>query len=178
MVSEKIIERKKQEVEELGKIFTKSGVYLFDYRGLTVPQMGQLREKVKALNANVKVIKNRLAIKYFEKEKKEFGRDLFKGPLAVAYADESFVDVAKVIVESEKEFEHIKLKAGFIEGSFADADKVKRVATLPSREQLMAQMVLSLSMPIKKFGMSLAAPLKNMLILMKNLKDKKEKEEK
>jgi len=178
VASEKILERKKQEVDELGNIFSKSGVYLFDYRGLTVPQMGKLREKVKALNANVKVIKNRLAIKYFEKEQKEFGRDLFKGPLAIAFADESFVEVAKVIVESEKEFEHVKLKAGFIEGTFADVDKVKRVATLPSKEQLMAQLALSLSMPIKKFGMSLAAPLRNMLILMKNLKDKKEKEEK
>jgi large subunit ribosomal protein L10 len=177
VVNEKILEIKKNEVDELSKIFSKSGVYLFDYRGLTVPQMSRLREKVKALNANVKVIKNRLAIKYFEKEKKEYGRGLFNGPMAIAYADENFVDVAKVIVESEKEFEHVKLRAGFIEGVFADEVKIKQVAKLPPKEQLMAQIVLSLSMPIKKFGMSLAAPLKNMLILMKNLKDKKEKEE-
>lgn len=178
MASPEILKRKKHEVDEIGKIFSKNGVYLFDYRGLTVPQMGALREKVKALNANVKVIKNRLAIKYFERENKEYGRDLFNGPMAVAYADENFVDVAKVIVESEKEFEHVKIKAGFIEGVFADEAKVKHVAQLPAKEQLMAQLAFSLSMPLKKFGMSLAAPLKNMLILMKNLKDKKEKEEK
>ena len=143
MASEKIIESKKQDVEELGEIFSKSGVYLFDYRGLSVPQMGELREKVKSLNANVKVIKNRLAIKYFEKEKKEHGRELFNGPMAVAYADENFVDVAKLIVESEKEFEHVKVKAGFIEGIFADKAKVKQVAKLPGKDQLMAQLALS-----------------------------------
>ena len=177
MTEKKIIEQKKREVDDLEKIFSKNGVYLFDYRGLTVPQMGALREKVKALDANVKVIKNRLAIKYFERENKPYGRDLFNGPLAIAYADDNFVDVAKVIVESAKEFQHVKLKAGFIEGVFADETKVKQVAKLPAKEQLLAQVALSMSMPLKKFGMSLAAPLKNMLILMKNLKDKKEKEE-
>ena len=176
MTEKKILEQKKRKVDDLGKIFSKNGVYLFDYRGLTVPQMGALREKVKALDANVKVIKNRLAIKYFERENKPYGRELFNGPIAIAYTDDNFVDVAKVIVESEKEFEHVKLKAGFIEGVFADGAKVKQVAKLPAKEQLMAQVVLSMSMPLKKFGMSLAAPLKNMLILMKNLKDKKEEE--
>ncbi len=176
MPNEKIIELKKQEVEDFGKIFSSNGVYLFDYRGLTVSQMSQLREKVKALNANVKVLKNRLSIKYFEKEKKDYGRELFNGPLAAAYGDENFVEIAKVMVESEKEFEHVHLRAGFIEGTLTDSDKVKEVAKLPGREQLMAQLALSMTMPIKKFGMSLAAPMRSMLILLKNLKDKKEKE--
>ncbi|MCK5055263.1 MAG: 50S ribosomal protein L10 [Candidatus Aminicenantes bacterium] len=176
MTGKKIIEQKKREVDDLGKIFSKNGVYLFDYRGLTVPQMGALREKVKALDAKVKVIKNRLAIRYFKKENKPYGRELFNGPLAIAYADDNFVDVARVIVASEKEFEHVKIKAGFIEGVFADKTRVKEVAKLPAKEQLMAQVALSMSMPLKKFVMSLAAPLKNMLLLMKNLKDKKEEE--
>ncbi|MCI0470285.1 MAG: 50S ribosomal protein L10 [Candidatus Aminicenantes bacterium] len=177
MTSEKLLERKKQEVEKIGEIFSKSGVYLFDYRGMTVPQMSRLREKVKALDADIKVVKNRLAIKYFEsKNKKEYGRELFNGPMAAAYADKNFVDVAKLIIEAEKEFEHINLKAGFIEQIFADKERVKQVSKLPGKEQLMAQLVLSLAMPLKKFGMSLSAPLTHMLILMKNLKDKKEKE--
>ncbi len=178
MASEKILERKKQEVDELGKIFEKSGVYLFDYRGLSVPKMEELRGKIKALNADMRVIKNRLAVKYFERGQKGYGREIFQGPMAIAYADENFVEVAKVIVESEKNYEHVTLKAGFIEGVFADKEKVKQVATLPGREQLLAQLAFSLTMPLKKFGLTLSAPLRNMLILMKNLKDKKEKEEK
>jgi len=178
MASEKIIERKKKEVEEIGKIFEMDGVYLFDYRGLTVPKMQELRKRVKDLNANVKVVKNRLAIKYFESEKRDEGREVFKGPLAIAYAGESFIDVAKILVDSEKDFEHLSLKAGFIEGNFADRNEVIALAKLPGKDQLMAQLALSMSMPIKKFGASLAAPLKNVLILMNNLKDKKEKEEK
>jgi large subunit ribosomal protein L10 len=169
---------KKNQADEIGKIFDSNGVYMFDYRGLTVSDMEDVRNRMRELGANVKIIKNRLAIKYFEKEKKDFGRDLFQGPMAVAYADDNFVDVAKVMVDFEKEKEHLQLKAGFIEQSFADAAKVKAVAKLPPKDQLMAQLAFSISMPVKKMGMALSAPLRNMLILMNNLKDKKEKEEK
>jgi len=172
------IEIKKKQVDEIAEIFDNSGVYLLDYRGLNVSQMNDLRERVKSLNANLKVIKNRLAIRYFEREKKEFGRELFNGPTAVAYSTEKFVEVAKLLVGYEKENEEFEIKAGFIEKIFADKEKVKYMAKLPGKEQLMAQLVGAISMPLKKMGMALSAPLRNMLILMNNLKDKKEKEEK
>lgn len=178
MPSKQILENKKQKVDEIADIFAASGVYLFDYRGLTVSEMSDLRERIKSHNANMKVIKNRLAIKYFEREKMDYGRDVFSGPMAVAYADENFVEVAKTLVEYEKENNKVEIKAGFIEKTFADKDKVKYVAKLPGKEQLLAQLVGAISMPLKKMGMALSAPLTNMLILMNNLKDKKEKEEK
>ncbi|NIM13124.1 MAG: 50S ribosomal protein L10 [Candidatus Aminicenantes bacterium] len=178
MPSKVIMDVKKQQADELSKIFQSSGAYLFDYRGLTVAEMNDLRERVKNLGANVKVFKNRLAIKYFEKERKPQGRDLFKGPLAVAYANDNFVEVAKVMVDFEKENNNVQIMAGFIEQTYVDKDKIKHVATLPGKEQLLAQLAFLISMPLKKMGMALSAPLRNMLILMKNLKDKKEKEEK
>ncbi|MCP4147977.1 MAG: 50S ribosomal protein L10 [bacterium] len=178
MASPHILDEKKKTVDEIARIFDNNGVYLFDYRGLTVPQFNELREKVKELNASVKVIKNRLAIKYFEKEKKDFGRDLFNGPMAVAYADENFVEVAKVLLEFQKENPNIEVLGGFIEKTYADFDKVKYVSKLPGKEQMLAQLVGAIAMPLKKMGMALSAPLTNMLILMNNLKDKKENEEK
>lgn len=177
MPSTQILENKKQQVEEIAAIFDNSGVYLFDYRGLTVSEMSDLRERIKGLNAHMKVIKNRLAIKYFEKKKMDYGRDIFNGPMAVAYATENFVEVAKTLVAFQKENNKVKIKAGFIEKTFADEDKVKYVAKLPGKEQLLAQLVGAISMPLKKMGLALSAPLTNMLILMNNLKDKKEKEE-
>ena len=180
MPSKEILQLKQKKVDEIGQIFDSSGVYLFDYRGLTVKEMEGLRNLVKRIgdDSDVKVIKNRLAVKYFEQQKKAQGRELFNGPMAVAYADDSFVEVAKVLVEFEKESEKLEIKAGFIEQTFADKEKVKAVAKLPAKDQLMAQLVFSIAMPLKKMGMALSAPLTNMLILMKNLKDKKEKEEK
>ena len=178
MPSKETMELKHKKVEEIKEIFDSSGVYLFDYRGLTVSQMETLRNRVKELGANVKVFKNRYAIKHFENENLEYGRDVFHGPMAAAYANDNFVEVAKAMVELEKELEKVDIKAGFIENTFADKSKIKEVAKLPSKEQMLATLAFSIGMPLRKMGMALNAPLKNMLILMKNLKDKKEKEEK
>lgn len=169
---------KKQKVDEISQIFDSNGVYLFDYRGMTVKEMSDLRSRVKNLGAKIKVFKNRLAIKYFQQNNKTQGRDIFNGPLAVAYATNNFIEVAKIMVDYEKENEKVKLRAGFIENTFVNKERIKEVAKLPGKDQLLAQLVFSISMPLKKMGMALSAPLSNTLILMKNLKDKKEKEEK
>lgn len=171
------LERKKKEVENLRELFSNNGVYLFDYRGLNVAEFEDLRSRVKKIGANVKVIKNRVAIKYFEEKKEKYGRELFNGPTAVAYADKNFIEVAKIIVDFEKESKKIKIKPGFIEDTFVDINKVREVAKLPNKEQLMAQIAFSVAMPLKKFGMSLSAPLKHFIVLLNNLKDKKGKEE-
>ena len=180
MPSKERLQTKEKKIEEIGQIFRSSGVYLFDYRGLSVAEMEGLRSRVKQIghDTNMKVIKNRLAIKYFEKEKKSYGRELFNGPMAVAYGNDNFVELAKLLMEFEKENEKVKIKAGFVEQAFADKDKVKTVAKLPGKDQLLAQLVFSIAMPLKKMGMALSAPLTKMSILMQNLKDKKEKEEK
>lgn len=178
MPSKEILQRNKEQVEEIGRIFQNNGVYMFDYRGLTVPEMEDLRKKVKEHGANLKVVKNRIAIKYFEKEKNEYGRELFNGPLAIAYADDNFIEIAKVITQFEKDTKKITVKAGFIEQTFADQNKIKDVAKMPGKEQMLATLAMSIAMPLQKMGMALSAPLRDMLILMNNLKDKKEKEEK
>ena len=176
MGSAKNLEKKKKAVDALADIFACSGVYLFDYRGLKVSEMGTLRSRIKALGANVKVVKNRLAIKYFEKEKQAVGRELFKGPLAMAYSDEKFVETAKVLVEFEKESKKIKIISGFIEKRLVSDRQVVEVAKLPGKEQLLAQLVYSIGMPLRRFGAALSSPMTHMLVLMKNLQDKKAKE--
>ncbi|MCX6553820.1 MAG: 50S ribosomal protein L10 [Candidatus Aminicenantes bacterium] len=175
MASSQILEKKKKTVEELADIFNCNGVYLFDYRGLKVSEMGSLRNRIKKLGANVKVIKNRLAIKFFEKEKMPIGRDLFNGPIAVAYSNEKFVETAKALVEFEKESKKIKIKSGFIERKLVSPVQISEVAKLPGKEQMLAQLVFSIGMPLRRFGSALAAPLTHMLVLLKNLQAKKEK---
>ncbi len=169
------LDKKKKTVDALADIFNCNGVYLFDYRGLKVSEMGVLRSRIKALGANVKVVKNRLAIKYFEKEKQAVGRSLFKGPLAMAYSNEKFVETAKVLVEFEKESKMIKIISGFIEKKLVSDRQVAEVAKLPGKEQLLAQLIYSIGMPLRRFGSALSSPLTHMLVLMKNLQDKKAK---
>jgi len=175
MGSAQILEKKKKTVDAMAEIFNCNGVYLFDYRGLKVSEMVTLRSRIKALGANVKVVKNRLAIKFFEKEKVAVGRELFHGPIAMAYSNEKFVETAKVLVEFERESKKIRIISGFIEKKLVSDKQVAEVAKLPGKEQLLAQLVFSIGMPLRRFGSALASPLTHMLILLKNLQDKKEK---
>jgi large subunit ribosomal protein L10 len=167
--------KKQKGVDALDEIFKCNGVYLFDYRGLKVSEFEALRRKIRNLNANVRVIKNRLAIKYFEKQKMDIGRELFNGPVAIAYSNEKFVETAKVLIDFEKEGKKIKVRSGFIERRLVNEKQIGEVARLPGKEQLMAQLLLSMAMPLRKFGSALSAPLTSMLVLLKNLKEKKEK---
>ncbi len=175
MASVQNLAKKQKQVEALAEIFRSNGVYIFDYRGLKVSEFEALRRRMKELNADVQVIKNRLVIKYFEKEKLNIGRDLFNGPMAVAYSNDRFVEAAKVLIDFEKESKKIKVRSGFIERRLVDENQISEVAKLPPKEQLLAQLVLSISLPLRKFGSALSAPLTHLLILVKNLKDKKEK---
>jgi len=175
MASARILEKKKKTVDGLADIFNCNGVYLFDYRGLKVSEMGKLRNRIKKLGANVKVIKNRLAIKFFEKEKMAIGRDLFNGPIAVAYSNEKFIETAKALIDFEKESKKIKIKSGFIEKTMVSYMQINEVAKLPGKDQLLAQLVFSIGMPLRRFGSTLSAPLTHMLVLFKNLQAKKEK---
>lgn len=174
MANQAIREQKKGVVEEIKDIFSNPGVYVIDYRGLSVKEMEGLRKRVKERESHLKVVKNRMIIKHFESQSSTHGRDIFNGPTALVYTDKQFVEIAKDLVDFEKESQKIKIRFGFVEQRFVDADGVKAVAKLPSKEQLLGQVAYSIAYPVKKMGLALSAPLRNVLILMKNLKDKKE----
>lgn len=175
MASKQILQEKEKQVAKLGEIFKSNGVFLFDYRGLKVSEMEDLRRRARNLNGGLMVIKNRLAIKSLEKSQAGIGREVLNGPLAVAFSGENFIEVAKMMVDYEKESKKIRIVSGFIEEKFVSSTQIAEVAKLPGREQLLAQLALSMAMPLKKMGAALRSPLVSMLVLLQNLKDKKEK---
>jgi ribosomal protein L10 len=105
----------------------------------------------------------------------DIGRDLFNGPIAVAYSNEKFIETAKALVEFEKESKKIKIKSGFIEKRQVSTQQIIEAAKLPGKEQMLTQLVFSIGMPLRRFGSALSSPLSHMLILFKNLQAKKEK---
>lgn len=177
MVSEAILKKKKAKVKEFEEIFKSDGIYFFDYRGLSVGQFEELRGKVKDKDGKCRVIKNSIAARFFEDEKIQVDDQLLKGPNAIIYCSDKAVEIAKVLVDFVKDMENIEIKSGFLDQEFINKDKIYELSKLPGRDQLVSQLLMTIAMPLKKFGMTLASPLKNMLILMHNLKDKKEKEE-
>jgi len=145
-------EAKKVVVQEItDKIKASKSVVFVDYNKLTVKEVSELRNKCKKAGCEYKVYKNTLVRKAFnDLGFKDFDADL-NGPTAVAFgADETAA--AKVMLESSKDLQDkIVLKSAFVDNAYVDKNGVKALASMPSREELVAKMLGSLQAPVSNF---------------------------
>ena len=126
-------------------------IYLTDFTGIAVKPMTEFRTKLRGAGVQYQVVKNTLALQALEKASVEGLGDQFAGPTAFVFAGEDFVTAAKLIAEFQKEHEVLTVKAGYVEGRAVGPDEVKRLATLPSREELMGQVGGALQSPLQGF---------------------------
>lgn len=145
-------------VAELTKLFRNAdAIYLTEYRGLTVPQISTLREKL-GRDTSYSVAKNTLA-RIAAKEAGIEGLDeLLAGPTAVTFVKGDFIEAAKTLRDFAKENKALVIKGGFADGTVYDAEGAKQLADLKSRPQLLFEMAGAL-----KGTMSKAAYLFNAL---------------
>jgi len=175
MPSEKILSEKKQQVSKLTEKFKSAKSMVFaDYRGLTVSQDTEFRAKLRKANVEYKVIKNSL----MNFAAKECGLDALseklKGPTSVAISYDDLIAPAKVLVEFSKKYENLELKTGVLEGEVIDADKVKSLAALPSREVLISKMLGSMNAPVTGFVTVLNGTLKGLVVALNAISNQKE----
>ena len=162
MPSAKILEAKKQAVEEIKATLTKAvaGVFV-DYCGLTVEQDTKLRNKLREANVEYKVVKNTLT-RFAANEVGLEGLDeVLNGPTALAISETDEVIAAKVLAEFAKENEALEIKSGFLEGKVVSVDEVKKLADTPSREVLIAKLMGSMNSPIAALARTLQALVDN-----------------
>ena len=162
MPSAKILEAKKQAVEELKATLTKAvaGVFV-DYCGLTVEQDTKLRNKLREANVEYKVVKNTLT-RFAANEIGLEGLDeILNGPTALAISETDEVIAAKVLNDFAKENEALEIKSGFLEGKVMSVDEVKTLANTPSREVLIAKLMGSMNSPISALARTLQALVDN-----------------
>lgn len=162
MPSQKILEAKKQVVEEIKAQLTKavSGVFV-DYCGLTVEQDTELRNKLRAANVEYKVVKNTLT-RFAAKEVGLDGLDeILNGPTALAVSEHDEVTAAKVLADFAKTNEQLEIKSGFLEGKVVSVDEIKKLAETPSREVLIAKMMGSMNAPVSSLVRTLQALVDN-----------------
>lgn len=165
---------KQQAVKSFSEKMQKAKACVFaDYRGLTVSQMTVLRRKLHAAKSSINVVKNRLA-KHALKDLSIQGLDEYlKGPTAVAYSEIDQIMPAKVLVEFAKDNEKLKLKAGFMDGKVLSIAMLKELASLPSREILLARFLGTLNAPATNFVGVLAAIPRQLVTVLNALKEKK-----
>ena len=147
------VEIKKPVVDEISELLNDAkAAVLVDYRGLTVEQDTNLRKQLREAGVVYKVYKNTMinfAVQGTEYE--ELSKHL-EGPTAIAVSNEDATAPARILYDFAKTAEALELKAGVVEGTNYDADGIKVIATIPSREVLLSKFLGSIQSPITNFA--------------------------
>ena len=157
MPSAKVLEAKKAQVAEVTEVLknAQTGV-LVDYRGLTVEEDTDLRNKLREAGCKYFVIKNTLLKLATQETGLEALDDVLHGPTAIAVSDTDPVAPAKVLADYAKGNEKLEIKSGFMDGAVMSLDELKTLAATPSMETLIAKVMGSLNAPISNLARLLA----------------------
>ncbi len=126
-------------------------VYLTDFTGLNVARITELRRRLRAAGVEYVVVKNTLALRALGDAQVAGLEPHLAGPTALVLAGADPVAAAKVLADFAKEFEKPAVKVGLLEGKTVTPDQVKRLAGLPSRTELLAQLGGALQAPMAGF---------------------------
>lgn len=145
------LEEKKTAVAEISaKLVEAQAVVVAEYRGLEVEGMTELRRKARASGVYLRVLKNTLARRAVKDTPFEQLADHLVGPLIYGISTDP-VASAKVLNDFAKDNEKIVLKAGAMPGSLLSATEVKSLATMPSRDELLAILMRTMQAPVAQF---------------------------
>lgn len=168
------LEQKQDVVERYRQgVAASSNVYLIDYKGISVPAVTELRAQVRQAGGEYRVIKNRLMLRAIGGSALEGLGEQFSGPTAVVYGDDA-VGLAKVLSDFVGEAKVLEFKAGLVDGQPVPAESIKEIATLPSREELIAKLLYLLQSPISRFATVLAAIPRQFVVALDQIRLKKE----
>ncbi len=168
-------QQKQELVDQLHKSFSESQAsFLVQYQSLTVAQMLQLRRNVRQTGGLLKVAKMRLVKRALDGVKcAQMLEPYCKGQLGVVFAFEEPPAVAKALYDFSKENEALKLIAGCLESQLLDVDAVIKIASLPSKKVLMAQLAGTIKSPITGFASVLRLLVQRLLFVLKEIENKK-----
>jgi large subunit ribosomal protein L10 len=167
---------KEKTVNELKEKFsvTKS-VFLTDFRGLNVEEMSKLRRELKKGRAEYRVTKNTLIRMAAQQSGLEKIADYLKGPTGLVFSYQDPVTPAKVLYEIHQKTEKPKIKAIWMEGRLFGGNYLKRLATLPPKEVILAQILGSLNAPLANFVGTLQGVLRNLGRVIEAIREAKSK---
>lgn len=147
------LQKIKEELAEVG------AMWVVDYRGLTVKEIQELRRSIREADASMKVYKNTLMHLALAEADMPSLDEVLEGPSAFVFAGEDPVASAKALKTFAKANENLVIKGGMMDGAYLDAAQVEAVASLPSREELIAKLLGTISNPMVKTVRVLNGPM-------------------
>jgi len=169
------LDEKKAVVAEVSVEIAKAqGMVVAEYRGLEVESMTALRAKARKSGVYLRVLKNTLARRAVAGTPFEKLADQMVGPLVYGISPDP-VATAKVLNEFAKTNDKLVIKAGAMPNALIDAKEVKALASMPSREQLIAQLLGTMQAPVAQFARTLNEVPARFVRTLAAVRDQKEK---
>lgn len=157
------------------KLKESKGVVLTDYQGMNVFQISRLRNELKEKRVEFKIVKNTLMEKASEElNVEDLTKDLI-GCTAMAFCSDDGVAPARLLKEYFKKNKiDLKIKSGLIDGRVFSPEKIMEIASLPSKEVLIAQTINGIKSPLYSLVFILQGPLRGLIYTLEAIKKEKE----
>ncbi len=173
-MSEKVINAKIEIVNDIAKMIEEAkSVILVDYRGLNVEEANNLRAEFRNNGVTYKVFKNSMVVRALAQLGIEGLDDHLKGPSGFAFGNEDPVAPAKIVKDFIDKKKKMSIKAGIIDGRVIDENGVKALASLPSREVLVAKMLGSMNSPVTGLVSVMSGTIRSLLYTLNAIQEQK-----
>jgi large subunit ribosomal protein L10 len=149
-------------------------VFAVDYRGISVPQVAELRSKLREADATFKVVKNSLTERAADQVGAETLKALLEGPTALTFVRGDIATAAKAVADYGRATQLLPFKGGLMEGAALDPEQIRSLSRLPSREVLYGQLVGVIASPISGLVRSLGGLLGGLAVALGQVREKKE----
>ena len=161
---------KSQEIAELSSgIGQATNAFLIDFKGITVPQVTELRRQVRETKSSYVVVKNTLALIALKDSPMIALKEQFVGPTAVAYNTTDAVALAKALTKFAKDIPSVRFKGAMLDGHIVAASEIQSIATLPSREELISKLLYVMQSPIRGLAIVLQANIRNIAVVLSEI---------
>jgi len=171
-----IREKKAEAIERVQDWLSGSNVAIVtDYRGMTVAEMSQLRQQLRGANAEYHVVKNNLAIIAAEAADRGAVKGLLEGPSAIAFGYGEASATARMLSEYIRTAKvPLSIKGGLLGNRLLSSRQVSELASLPSREILLARLIGQMQAPISSLLSVLSANITGLLVVLQARKQQLE----
>jgi large subunit ribosomal protein L10 len=149
-------------------------VFAVDYRGISVPQVAELRSKLREADATFTVVKNSLTERAADQVGAEALKDFLAGPTALTFVRGDAATAAKAVADYAKATQLLPFKGGLMDGATLDVDQIRSLSRLPSREVLYGQLVGVVASPISGLVRTLGALVSGLAVALEQVREKKE----
>lgn len=158
---------KAQAISELNEgIGNATNAFLMSFKGITVPQVTELRRQVREAGSEYLVVKNTLALIAVKDSPLVALKDQFSGETAVAFNKTDAVVLAKALTKFAKDVPNVQFKGAMLNGQIVPATQIQAIAALPSREELLSKLLYLMQHPIRGLAIVLNANIRNLAVVL------------